>query len=427
MIWAELIFLVVLVFCSALFSASETAITSMEKLKLKEIIDHETPERKKFYQEWLDHPERYLITLLVGNNCVNILASSLATAMAIGILERSGRPGAIGTAVGISTGVMTFILLTFGEITPKTFAKHHSEKVCRLVIGMLYRMSVTIRFVHHFFSFFTDPIIKLAGGKKAVQSSLITEAELKNLMKVSSREGLIDKHELEMLHSIFKFDDTLVRQVMIPRVDMVAIEINSMLSEILKVAIDSGYTRLPVYEDRLDNILGVLYVKDLLTLWQLDIKEVDLRKHLRKPLFVPEAKKVNRLLQEFKRQRTHMAVVVDEYGGVSGIITIEDIIEEIVGEIRDEYDEPELDKIAHLSDGSYLIDAALLISEFNDKFSSHLKSHQADSIGGFLVEQAGSIPPKGSVLTLQNLKFTVVASDEKRVSKVKLELLKPAA
>ncbi len=425
MIGLELGFLLILVICSAFFSASETAITSLGKFKIKEIIDREKPDRKKFYQLWMDRPERYLVTLLVGNNTVNILASSIATIVTIQIMEDILKmPHSAGTVVGISSGLMTFILLVFGEITPKTYARNHAEFVSGHVIGIVYRLSVTIEFLHHFFAFITNPLIRLMGGRPGKESSIITEAEIKNLMQVSSREGLIDKHELEMLHSIFEFDDTLVRQIMIPRVDMAAIDVNAKLLEILKIAIESGYTRLPVFEDRLDNILGILYVKDLLSLWESDIKEVDLRKHLRTPLFVPSAKKVNRLLQDFKRQRTHMAIVVDEYGGIAGLITIEDIIEEIVGEIRDEYDDAELDKIAHLTDGSYVIDAALPISEFNEKFLSSLKARHADSIGGFLIEQVGSIPLKGSVITIQNLKFTVVGSSEKRISKVKLEIQK---
>ena len=424
MILLQILFLGVLVVLSAFFSGSETAITSLSKLKLKEIIDREKSERKKFYQEWLEHPERYLITILIGNTVVNILASSVATVTTYGILDNLDMPQSASVVVGISTGVMTFILLLFGEITPKTFAKHHSEAISSLVIGPIYRLSVALRIFHHFFTGITNPLLRLVGGRKAGDSQAITELELKSLMRVSSQEGLIDKHELEMLHSIFEFDDTVVREIMIPRVDMVAVEVNSKLQEMLQIAIDSGYSRLPIYEDRLDNILGVLYVKDLLSLWKSDAKDIDLRKHLRKPLFVPEAKKVNRLLQDFKRQRSHMAIAVDEYGGVAGCITIEDIVEEIVGEIRDEYDEGELDKVAHLSDGSYLIDAALPISEFNQKFSMTLKSRQADSLGGLLIEQAGSIPPKGSVITLSQLKFTIVASDDKHISKIKVELPK---
>ncbi|OGH57396.1 MAG: hypothetical protein A3G34_04360 [Candidatus Lindowbacteria bacterium RIFCSPLOWO2_12_FULL_62_27] len=424
MILLQILFLGVLVVLSAFFSGSETAITSLSKLKLKEIIDREKSERKKFYQEWLEHPERYLITILIGNTVVNILASSVATVTTYGILDNLDMPQSASVVVGISTGVMTFILLLFGEITPKTFAKHHSEAISSLVIGPIYRLSVALRIFHHFFTGITNPLLRLVGGRKAGDSQAITELELKSLMRVSSQEGLIDKHELEMLHSIFEFDDTVVREIMIPRVDMVAVEVNSTLQEMLQIAIDSGYSRLPIYEDRLDNILGVLYVKDLLSLWKSDAKDIDLRKHLRKPLFVPEAKKVNRLLQDFKRQRSHMAIAVDEYGGVAGCITIEDIVEEIVGEIRDEYDEGELDKVAHLSDGSYLIDAALPISEFNQKFSMTLKSRQADSLGGLLIEQAGSIPPKGSVITLSQLKFTIVASDDKHISKIKVELPK---
>ncbi len=425
----EFLLLVASILCVAYFSAAETAITSLGKLKLREIIERQPPRRKRYYQEWLERPEKYLVTILLGNTVVMIGASSMATLTTLEALKAYPQIASTHTIiVGISTGIMTFFILILGEITPKNYAKQNSEAVAEKFIGTLYRISELFSTVVFIFTFISDRIILLFGGKRIRETHFITEAELKNLMQASSREGLIEKHELEMLHSIFEFDDTVVRQIMIPRVDMVAVDVTSTLSEILRVATESGYTRLPVYEDRLDNLLGILYVKDLLALWQSDIKEVDLRKHLRRPLFVPPAKKVNRLLQDFKRQRTHMAIVVDEYGGVAGIITVEDIIEEIVGEIRDEYDEAELDKIAHLTDGSYVIDAALPISEFNEKFSSSLKSRHADSIGGLLVEHAGAIPPKGSVITLDALKFTIVASDEKHISKVKLELPKtPAA
>lgn len=423
----DLAMLVLSILCVAYFSASETAITSLGKLKLRELIERQPPRRKRYFQEWLERPEKYLVTILLGNTLVMVGAASMATLFTIDALKAFAHVESTDAlVVGLSTGVMTFLILVFGEITPKNYAKQNSEAVAEKFIGTLYRISELFSTVVFVFTWMSDRLILLFGGKRIRETHLITESELKNLMQASSRDGLIEKHELEMLHSIFEFDDTLVRQIMVPRVDMVAVEAGSTLEEILKVAIDSGYTRLPVYEDRLDNMLGILYVKDLLTLWQTNTKELDLRKHLRKPLFVPEAKKVNRLLQDFKRQRTHMAMVVDEYGGVAGIITIEDIIEEIVGEIRDEYDEAELDKIAHLTDGSYVIDAALPISEFNEKFSASLKSVTADSIGGLMVEQAGAIPPKGSVITLNTLKFTVVASDEKRVSKIKLEIPKAA-
>lgn len=425
----DILLLAAAILLVAYFSAAETAITSLGKLKLREIIERQPPRRKRYYQEWLDRPEKYLVTILLGNTLVMIGASSMATLTTLDALK--GFPQIASThtiIVGIATGIMTFLILVFGEITPKNYAKQNSEAVAEKFIGTLYRISELFSTVVFIFTSISDRIILFLGGKRIRETHFITEAELKNLMQASSKDGLIEKHELEMLHSIFEFDDTVVRQIMIPRVDMVGIDVTGTLAEVLRVAVESGYTRLPVYEDRLDNILGILYVKDLLTLWQSDIKEVDLRKHLRRPLFVPPAKKVNRLLQDFKRQRTHMAIVVDEYGGVAGIITVEDIIEEIVGEIRDEYDDGEIDKIAHLTDGSYVIDAALPIAEFNEKFSATLASNHADSIGGMLVEHAGVIPPKGSVITINSLKFTVVGSDEKRISKIKLELPKhPAA
>ncbi|MBI4179775.1 HlyC/CorC family transporter [bacterium] len=425
--WIELFILAALVALSAFFSAAETAVTSLGKLKLKEIIEREKTDRKKYYTEWFEHPERYLVTLLIGNNVVNISASSLATILTIDLLNHFGWAQSAGRIVGLSTGVMTFVLLVFAEITPKTFAKQHYEGIAQMVIGVIYRMSRILRIIVRGFTFVSNLLIRAIGGKRIQETPFITEAELKNLMKVSSREGLIEKHELEMLHSIFAFDDTLVRQIMIPRVDVVSVEVTSSLPQVLAAISESGFTRLPVYEESLDNVLGILYAKDLLDLWRSGAVSVDLRKHLRKPLFVPAAKKVNLLLQDFKRQRTHMAIVVDEYGGVSGIITIEDIIEEIVGEIRDETDEGEMDKIAHLSDGSYVIDAALPLQEFNEKFSVTLKSRMANSLGGYLVERAGAIPPKGSVITLNDLKFTVVVSDEKKISKIKMEFTRPGA
>lgn len=421
----EILLLLISVLTVAFFSASETAITSLGKLKARDVIERQPASRKRYYEEWLTHPERYLIMILLGNTVVMIGASSMATLTTIDILKNFHLHETETLVIGIATGLMTFVILVFGEIAPKNYAKQNVEMVAERLIGILYRLTEIFSPFVSVFTWLSDRVIILFGGKPIRDVQLITEAELKNIMRASSRDGLIDKQELEMLHSIFEFDDTMARQIMVPRVDIVSIGIDSNLAAILKTAVDSGYTRLPVYEDQLDNMLGILYVKDLLPLWQAGEKEVDVRKHLRKPLFVPVAKKVNLLLQEFKRQRTHMAIVVDEYGGVAGIITVEDIIEEIVGEIRDEYDEGEIDKVAQLTDGSYVIDAAFPVSEFNEKFSAELKSKQSDSIGGLLIEHVGSIPPKGSIITLNQWKFTVVTSDEKRVSKIKLEVTKP--
>lgn len=425
MLVTEFIVLMVCISCSSYFSATETAITSLGKLKLRQIIDRQPSHRKRYYQEWLERPEKYLVTILLGNTLVTVAGGVIASFFMMGVLRSFFHlPSAEAMAGGTATGFMTFLLLIFGEIAPKTYAKQNSEVVADRLIGILYRLSELFSTVVAVLTWMSDRVILFFGGRRIRETHLVTEEDIKSMMRLSSRDGLIEKHELEMLHSIFEFDDTLVRQIMIPRIDIVGADINSSLADILKTAVESGYTRLPVYEDKLDNILGILYVKDLLPLWQAGTTQLDLRKHLRKPLFVPAAKKVNRLLQDFKRQRTHMAIIVDEYGGAAGLITIEDIIEEIVGEIRDEYDDAEIDKIAHLTDGSYLIDASLPVSEFNEKFSSGIGSAHADSIGGLLVEKAGSIPPKGSVITLNELKFTIVASDEKRISKIKLEIPK---
>lgn len=427
MLVLELLILLACIGCSSYFSATETAITSLSKVKLRQIIDRQPSHRKRYYQEWLERPEKYLVTILLGNTLVTVAGGVISGFFMINVFQTFLHlPSADAVAGGAATGFMTFLLLIFGEIAPKTYAKQNAEAVAERLIGILYRLSEIFSTLVAILTWISDRVILFFGGRRIRETHLVTEEDIKSMMHLSSRDGLIEKHELEMLHSIFAFDDTVVRQVMIPRVDMIAVEINSTLAEILKVVNESGYTRLPVYEDRLDNLLGILYVKDLLVLWREDVKEVDLRKHLRKPLFVPLAKKVNRLLQDFKRQRTHMAIVVDEYGGVAGLITIEDIIEEIVGEIRDEYDDAEMDSIVHLSDGSYLIDAMLPISELNEKFSVALKSVQSDSVGGLLIEQAGAIPPKGSVITLNRIKFTVVASDEKRISKIKFEMPKVA-
>lgn len=416
MLAGQLIGLAVLLLLSAYFSASETALTSLGKLKMKSLMEKEK-KKALLLSLWVEDPNRLLTTILVGNNIANVAASVLFTIILLRLLG----PTATGRAAALSMGIMTFLILVFGEITPKTYARQHAEGIALRTIGLLKFLSRALSPLIKSLVFMTNVIIRLSGGKMARPGPFMTEEDIRGMLSVGEDEGVLEEEEREMIDSIFKFGNTKVQEVIVSRLDIVAVEAGGSLTDILRAAAEAGHSRIPVFEKKIDNIIGVLYVKDLLNLWgKKDEEKLKVKDLIRTPYFVPETKKVDELLREFQKKKIHLAIVVDEYGGTAGLVTLEDLLEEIVGEIEDEYDE-EREEIKILEEGVALIDGRMDIGEVNERLSINLPEKEGvETVAGFVVDYLGRVPQAGEELTYENLLISVVEAERRRVVKMKI-------
>ena len=407
----QLIILFVLLIFSAFFSASETAIFSANKVKIRHLVE-EGNRQAILTRRLLEQPGRSISTILIGNNVVNIGATALATALAISFFGSSG--------AGIATAVMSILILIFGEITPKTLASRRAEdfslRVSRYILGL----SKILLPLIYIFNLFTNILVKLLDGSHK-EKHFITEEELRMLVNVGEEEGFIDEDEREMIDSIFEFDDTLVREVMVPRIDIDAVNVEETLENTIKLVLKAGRSRIPVYEQTVDNIIGVIYAKDLLQIFFEPMREkIRLKKVMRPAYYVPESKKVRDLFAELRKEKVHMAIVLDEYGGTAGLITIEDVIEEIVGDIQDEYDREEK-AIEKLSDGSFLVDARTPIYEINEAMDLALPDDEFETISGLVFDHLGSLPAEGQKLKIDDLEIKIEKITGRRIGKLCLK------
>jgi putative hemolysin len=403
---------------SAFFSSSETALTALGEARVQSLVES-GGRRVSLLCLWQKHPDRMLSALLVGNTMVNVGLGSLTALMA--------DAGGFGHAVAVLTGVTTVLLLIFGEITPKTFAKRHATGFVRAMIPLI-ALAYWILFPLAWLFVQIPRALSRAAGMDERPTESVTSQELEYLIAMGARQGSIDKVREELLSSVLAFTEVLVKEIMIPRTQVVALEETATYDETLKLVTESELSRIPVYRNSLDEVAGVLHAKTLLA----DVKkgiaadQFQLAKYIRKPFFVPETMKVSRLLTEMQKRRTHLAVVVDEFGGTSGIVTLEDVVEEIVGEIHDESDVEEK-RLKILSDGVILADAQVSIRDLEEHLGVEFPSGgDYETLGGFLTATAGRVPPAGSLVVWGGLTFTVKAADDRRVQKVEIAR-KPAA
>lgn len=412
-----LIFLVICIILSAFFSGAEIAFSSLDKITLKKLI-----KKDKKRGQWLEalilKPSSWLITILIGNNLVNIAATSLATLFAIKIVR--GTPGKI---VGIVTGIMTFVILVFGEIVPKRYCQQHAASISLRVAKPIFFLSVFFSPIVKVLTSLTRGILKVTGSKEAKKDYLLTEREIHTLIDIGEEEGALEKREEEMVHSALEFDETQAKEIMIPRTKMVYIEEEEDLWTLLELIRKVGYSRIPVYRKNIDNIVGIAYAKDLLNLFPKIDKSLKVKQIMHPPVFVPYTTHLSELFRKLQKEKIHLAIIVDEYGGVAGMITIEDLLEEIVGEIEDEYDLKK-EKIISLKNKSFLIDADTDIDEVNEKIGTHFpeKTEAFESMGGFIIHFLGRIPQKGEMINYQGLKISTIEADERHIEKVKVIL-----
>lgn len=407
--------IIVMVVClglSAMFSASETSLMSLNKFQLQQMLDSKARGARRV-QRLLSDPGKLLSGILIGNNLVNIGASSILTSLAIDLFGSTG--------VGIATGVMTLLILMFGEITPKQLAAQKSDRVA-LRLAPFVQVVVTVTTPAIFLlNLITGFMIRLLGGETDRNQPNITEAELKTIINVSHREGVLGTGDKEMINNIFDFRNAKAGEVMVTRTYITGLSVDTGFDEMLRVINESQYSRIPVYEETMDHIVGILYVKDLLALKPEEIRDFDLRQFMREPAFTYEFKSVKELFEEMRDERNHMMVVLNEYGGTEGIITIEDLVEEIMGEIEDEYD-TESPEVENLEPGEYRVNGTLKLNDASRLTGLKIESDDFDTIGGFLIGQVDRLPEVGEVIEYDNCRFVIERIDRNRIGKIRITI-----
>ncbi len=415
----EIVIFFVLIFLSGIFSSVETAMHSLGKVAIKKILKRGGT-RAKLLGIWSSNQNKFLTTIYVGNNILNVGASVLASSITIDVARHYGyrEPYALAAA----TGAITFVLLLFGEVVPKAIAQHNPERIFLLLAAPINIALTILRPLSAFFEWISRIFVTMLGGAEQLRSLAVTEEEIKAIIEAGEIDGAIAEEEKEMIHSVIEFGDTIVKEVMVPRVDMVAVEVGTPMEEILEIMAEEKLSRLPVYDQTVDTIVGVLHIKNILNAWRKNIKEMSAIEFITMPYFVPETKKVSELLKEFKANRMQMAIVVDEYGGTEGLVTMEDLVEEIVGEIKDEYDDS-TSLIKKQDDGSYLIDSKVEIHQLNEQLNLAIPSDEYNTVGGFILWKLRRMPKKNEVVQHDNLKFTILEADRKRIYKVALNIV----
>ena len=406
---SQLFILFILLCLSSFFSASETALMSLSKIRVRHMID-ENIKGADIINRLIEHPSKLLGTILVGNNAVNIASSALAAGLAIEYFGKSG--------IGIATAVMTILVLVFGEITPKSLAAQNSEKISLKVAKPISLIVILLNPIVIVFTFLTNRLIKLLGGSVKNVQPFITEEELRTIVTVSQEEGVLEVEEKQMIYNVFEFGDLQVKDVMVQRTDIIGINLNENYEQIIEMMKNEQFSRYPVYRERIDEIIGILNVKDIVFL--SDEKEIfQIEKYLRKPFYTFEFKKITEVFNDMKKSRIHMAIVLDEYGGTAGILTIEDLIEEIVGDIQDEYDDYDND-IQVIKEDEFLINGSTKLDIVNEMIGTNLESEDFDSIGGFILGELGRLPVQGEKIEYNNIKFIVEKIDRNRIRNVRV-------
>lgn len=411
----QLITLIVLVSLSAFFSSAETAYSTVNRVRMRTLSQEDNKGASRVLGI-LDQYGKMLSAILIGNNIVNLSASSVATTFAINLWG--------SRAVGIVTGVLTFIVLMFGEILPKTWAMQNSEQIT-LVYSRIIRMLMTILTpVIFLIDKISNWILRSLHISSEGNNFSITEKELKTYVDVSHEGGVIESEERELIYNVFDFGDRVAKDIMIPRIQMTTIALNATYQEVLSTFQASMFTRIPVYDNDPDNIIGLINIKDFILV--KDKEKFQIKKILRQAYYTYEYKNVSDLLMEIREKSYNIAFVLSEYGTTVGMITMEDIIEELVGEIRDEYDEDEAELIQQVNDDSYLVEGGMKLDDINDALNIELESEDYDSIGGLMIERLERLPENKETILLENgISLQATEVQENRIRKVLITLPHP--
>jgi CBS domain containing-hemolysin-like protein len=401
---------------AAYFAASETALMRVSRIRVRYLVEKKAKNAQKL-ERLIENPDWFLPPLLLIMLVVQLSSASLATWLTIRLTHNAG------VAVAAGTAVITVLMFIFGELVPKAAASHSSEKVALRVARPITLMSTILRPIALLFEWVARGVLKLLRHEGGTREGLVTdEGEIKTLVNVAEEHAVIEEEEKEMIHSVFEFSDTLVREVMVPRPDMITIPGSATVRNALVLTMEYGYSRIPVYEDELDNVIGLLYAKDLLKQLEEDKLGDLVRDMLRKAYFIPETKVLSDLLKDFQKKKVHMAIVVDEYGMVVGLVTIEDLLEQIVGEIFDEFDR-EINLVERIGKNRYRVDARINLEDLNEILQVDLPEEEGvDSVGGLVLKVLGHIPAPGETLVYSGIAIKVEKLRHNRISKVLIEL-----
>ncbi|MBQ7221364.1 MAG: HlyC/CorC family transporter [Synergistaceae bacterium] len=399
---------VILFLLSAFFSGAETSITATGTGKLRTLQEQGKYKFLNSTFQWLiDDTQEALTVCLISNNVVNISASALASSVALGLFGAG--------ALVFVVPVMTVLIVIFGEILPKSAAMVYSENVLIFAAPILRVLAFLISPIAWLMKKCVTGIGLLLNLDLGTQQVFVTRDEIEQVVKIGEESGALEANERRMIDGIIDFDETRVHEIMIPRTDMIALEAGDTLGEAVRLFIDEGHSRIPVYEERPDNIVGILYVKDTLkNLLDGDLS-CDVRELLRKPIFVPETIKTAEVLEAMRREHIHIAIIVDEYGGVAGIVTMEDILEQIVGEIQDEYDE-ETPEVQKMEDGSYLVQGSISLENLSDALGTEFTSEDAETLGGLVLTMSGGFPEEGETFEYEGWHIKVMELEEHRIT-----------
>ena len=403
----QFIIIVILLSLSAFFSSAETAFTTVNKIKIRSLVESGNKRASKV-EKIIENSGKMLSAILIGNNVVNLSASTLTTSLVIKLWGNY--------ATGIATGIITLLVLIFGEISPKTLATHYSEKIALayapVISALMYILTPAIFIVDHLAGMF----LKLFGVNSSDTRHSITEAELRTFVDVSHEDGVIEQDEKEIIKNLFDFGDSKAKDVMIPRIDMTLIDVESDYLDVINIYKETKYSRFPVYSETPDNVVGILNIKDLIT--APTGQAFKLKNILRQPFFVYEQKNTSDLFKEMQKNSVSIAIVIDEYGSSVGMITTEDLLEEIVGDIRDEYDQDEEEEFMQLLPDTYRIDASYKLDDINNEIGSNFQSDDNDSIGGYITEKLDRIPKAGERFSIDNFEFIIENATKSRIDSV---------
>ena len=410
---SQILILLVLLLLSGIFSSAETALTTYNKIRMRALAD-EGNKRASAVLAVTENSGKMLSAILIGNNIVNTAVASLATTIAY----RLG-----GTAVAIASGLMTLLIILFGEITPKTMATIHAEKMSLFyapVINIFMKIMTPIIFIVNGLSTGLLMLLRIDPNAK---DNTMTEAELRSVVNVSHQDGVIESDEKEMIYNVFDLGDAIAKDVMVPRVNVTFADIDSSYDELIDLFREDKFTRLPVYQETKDNVVGTINMKDLL-LYDNKKSEFQIKDILREAYFTYEYKSISELLVEMRQASFNIAIVLDEYGATTGLVTLEDLLEEIVGEIRDEYDEDEVEDIKEIQPGrEYVVQGSAKLDDINEALGTQLESEDYDSIGGYIIEQLDCLPSEGQSVTLENgTRLVVDLLDKNRIELVHIWL-----
>lgn len=406
----QLVILIVLVILSGFFSSAETALTTVNRVRMR-ALEEEGSKRAARVNKILENYSKMLSAILIGNNIVNLSAASLATTLA----------ARIHLAVGIATGTLTIVVLIFGEIVPKTWAMVSSEKLSLAYSGIIYGLMQLLTPVIFIIDKLANGILRLMHIDPSKRMTTMTEAELRTYVEVSHEDGVIESEEREMIYNVFDFSDALAKDIMIPRINMVTVNVNATYDKVMNVFRESMYTRLPVYQEEKDNIIGFINIKDFILTGNPEnflVKNI-----LRDAHYTYEYKKVADLLYELREKTTSMTFVLNEYGAAVGMITLEDLLEEIVGEIRDEYDADEEDPLVKINDREYYIQGSMNLEDLCDELDLPFRSEDYDTVGGYLIGLLDHVPEKNEiVITDEDILLQVYKMHKNRIEKIYMKL-----